>query len=284
LVSIAQRVSRSIVLAILVSTAVYAPADAAADGSPQVIKLERFRKALWTVQVTLNGKTGNFLFDTGGGQTLVTETFAAGLKCEFWGRATGYNMFGARGDSAHCDDVSIRADGVELTTVSIGKHDFGDQFAGDKTPDGILSLDAFDGKVITLDQQARTIIIETAESLQQRTREMRELPLRVSRECSARCLSVFLGVKTQPGMTWLVLDSGAGGVSLVAKEYAAAFGLDPAAKDQRLKFQLAPNIAVDSPVVVTDMIMDGNLGQPFLSRHLVTIDLAHERVWLAPQS
>ena len=33
---------------------------------PQVIKLERFRKALWTVRVTVDGKAGEFLFDTGG--------------------------------------------------------------------------------------------------------------------------------------------------------------------------------------------------------------------------
>lgn len=33
---------------------------------PQVIKLERFRKALWKVHVTVNGKPGDFLLDTGG--------------------------------------------------------------------------------------------------------------------------------------------------------------------------------------------------------------------------
>jgi len=50
--------------------------DASVD-RPQIIKLERFRKALWTVRVTVNGVSGNFLLDTGGGNTLVTEPFAA---------------------------------------------------------------------------------------------------------------------------------------------------------------------------------------------------------------
>ena len=76
------------------------PAAVADDiQATQTIKLERFRKALWTVRVTLNGKTGDFLFDTGGGITLVTEKFAAGLNCKFWGRVTGYNMFGERAGS-----------------------------------------------------------------------------------------------------------------------------------------------------------------------------------------
>ena len=110
---------------------------------------------------------------------------------------------------------------------------------------------------------------------------MKELPLRVSRECSARCLSVFLGVQTTEGMTWLILDSGAGGVSLIAKDYAKVFGLDPNGKEQRLEYQIAPGVTVDSPVLVTEMIMDGNLGQPFMSHYVMTLDLAHGRLWVS---
>ncbi|MFT3743083.1 MAG: aspartyl protease family protein [Pyrinomonadaceae bacterium] len=252
--------------------------------TPQVIKLQRFRKALWTVHLMVKGKEGDFLFDTGGGVTLLTEKFLEGIDCKFWGRTTGYNMFGEKASGPHCDDVELRAGGVSLTKVSVGKFDFGDRFAGDRTPDGILSLDAFDGKAITIDQTAATITIETPKSLAKRTKSMREMPLRVSRECSARCLSVFAGVPTSAGMTWLTLDSGAGGVSLISKDHAALFGLDPTAKDQRLKHLAAPNIPTDSPVLVTDLIMDGNLGQPFLSQYIVTLDLANSRMWLRPNS
>ena len=248
---------------------------------PQVIKLERFRKALWKVRVTVKGKPGDFLLDTGGGVTLLTEEFSKGVPCKFWGRTTGYNMFGKRDDGPHCDGVRIMAGDVALTPVSVGKIDFGEQFPGDKSPDGLLSLDAFDGKAITLDQNAGTLTIETHESLARRTKGMRELPLRLSRECSARCLSAFIGVPVAEGMTWLILDSGAGGVSLISKDHAALFGLDPAAKEQRLRYEVAPGVKVDSLVVVTEMIMDGNLGQPFMSRYVMTFDLARGRLWLA---
>jgi hypothetical protein len=40
-------------------------------------------------------------------------------------------------------------------------------------------------------------------------------------------------------------------------------------------------VTVDSPVVVTDMIMDGNLGQPFMKEYVITFDLAKGRLWLA---
>lgn len=277
--------STRMTLCIFLLVASAAPSQARPDrlADPQTIKLERFRKALWTVKVTLNGKTGNFLLDTGGGKTLVTERFAAGWDCTFQGRVTGYNMFGERIDSPLCDAVDIRAGEVHLTRGDVGKIDFSKHFPAENAPDGLLSLDVFDGKAITLDQANATLIVESPTSLEQRVTHMRELPLRVSRECSAKCLSVFVGVSRAQGMTWLTLDSGAGGVSLIAKEYAQAFGLNTEPKEQRLTFELAKGVVVDSPVLVTDMIMDGNLGQPFLSQYVVTLDLGASRMWIAPR-
>ena len=153
------------------------------DEGRQVIKLVRFRKALWKVHVTVKGKEGDFLFDTGGGVTLLTEEFSKGIDCKYWGRNTGYNMFGKRGDGPHCDNVQLTAGDVALTPVNIGKIDFGGQFPGDKDPDGLLALDAFDGKAITIDQQAATLTIETETSLKNRVRSMKEFPFRLAREC-----------------------------------------------------------------------------------------------------
>jgi hypothetical protein len=249
---------------------------------PQVIKLERFRKALWKVHVTINGVPGDFLFDTGGGVTLLSKEYASKIDCRYWGRNTGYNMFGKRGDDAHCDGVQLMAGDVALTPVSVGKIDFGDQFPGDKAPDGLLSLDAFDGKAITIDQVAGTLTIETPSSLAERVAPMKELPMRLVRDCSARCLNAFVAVPTPKGLTWLILDSGAGGVSLIARDYADAFGLDSTMKmGQQLRVDVAPGVSVDSPVMIADMIMDGNLGQPFMSQYVLVLDMERGRLWAA---
>jgi hypothetical protein len=269
-----------VVLLLVLVSGVDASATKTADG-PQVIKLQRFRKALWKVHVTLKGKEGDFLFDTGGGVTLITEKFSQGIDCKYWGRNTGYNMFGHKGEGPHCDDVPLSADGVQLSPVSIGKIDLTQWFPDEKNlPDGMLSLDAFDGMAITIDQKAATLTIETDRSLKKRVGPMREFPLRVARECSGRCLGAFLGVKTPDGMTWLNLDTGAGGVSLIAKEYAPTFNLDPEKKEQRIDFPLDGGLRIGGPVMVTDMIMDGNLGQPFLANYVVTLDLKNGRIWL----
>jgi len=245
-----------------------------------VIRLQRFRKALWKIHVTVKGKEGDFLFDTGGGQTHFTESFLRGMDCKFWGRGTGYNMFGKKGEGPHCDDVQINAGNVALVPVSIGKIDFEGQFPGDKDPDGLLALDAFDGKVITIDQKAATLTIETDKSLKRRIKSIKEFPFRLARECSGRCLSAFLGVNTPEGTTWMNLDTGAGGVSLIAKEYAVSVGLDPNKKEQQIDHHLSPDVTISGPVLVADMIMDGNLGQPFLSKYVITLDLKVGRIWL----
>jgi hypothetical protein len=265
----------SLSLAVAGAPAVKAPVE-----KPQVVKLERFRKALWKVHLTVNGVPGDFLFDTGGGVTLLAKDFAPKVECTYWGRSTGYNMFGKRGDDAHCDGVQLVAGEATFTPVNVGKIDFGDQFPGDKAPDGLLSLDAFDGKAITIDQAAGTLTIETPQSLAERVAHMTELPMRLVRDCSARCLNAFVAVPTSKGLTWLILDSGAGGVSLIARDYADAFGLDSAKKmGQQLRVDIVPGISVDSPVMIADMIMDGNLGQPFMSQYVLTLDIANGRLW-----
>ena len=256
-----------------------APSTPSRTEAPQVIRLERFRKALWKVHVTMNGVPGDFLFDTGGGLTLLSNDFANKVECTYWGRSTGWNMFGRRSDGPHCDDVQLMAGDVALTPVSVGKIDFTGQFPGDQAPDGLLSLDAFDGEAITIDQGAGTLTIETPASLAERVAHMTELPMRLVRDCSARCLNAFVAVPTPKGRTWLILDSGAGGVSLIARDYAEAFGLDTVKMGQRLRIDVAPGVRVDSPVMVTDMIMDGNLGQPFMSRYVLTLDLRNGRLW-----
>ena len=263
----------------LISITVLLAAAATSAGAQETIKLERFRKALWKVHVVVNGKPGEFLFDTGSGVTHVTEKFSKDLTCKFWGRTTGYNMFGTRADGPHCDDVKISAGGLSLTPASIGKHDFDGMFAGDKEPDGLLALDVFDGKAITIDQRAASITIETPKSLASRVAHMTEVPFRLGRECSGRCLSAFMGIPTREGVAWLNMDTGAGGVTLIAKDQAALFGLDPEKKEQQLSIDAGRGIRLEGAALVTDMIMDGNLGQPFLSRYVITIDLKNGRCW-----
>ena len=98
----------------------------------------------------------------------------------------------------------------------------------------------------------------------------------------ARRLDTFHGELEQCSMHALDRARGAyGGTLLVSKEYAGEFGLDPASNGpQPGSIPIAPGITAKGMVFTPDLIIDGNLGMPFLKDYLVTLDLAAGRVWI----
>jgi len=47
---------------------------------------------------------------------------------------------------------------------------------------------------------------------------------------------------------------------------------------------VAPGLRATGPAFTPDMILDGNLGMPFLKDKAVTLDLALGRLWIARSS
>src|SRR5690349_594777 len=87
-------------LRLLASLALLLPLSASAQPSAPdaVIELEPWRTR-WVVTATVGGVERKYLFDTGGGISSVSAATAAAAGCRPWGRLTGFNMFGRRGDS-----------------------------------------------------------------------------------------------------------------------------------------------------------------------------------------
>ncbi|WP_390549921.1 hypothetical protein [Qipengyuania sp. MTN3-11] len=80
------------------------------------------------------------------------------------------------------------------------------------------------------------------------------------------------------------LDSGNGGTVLVARHNAELFGLKPDEEGpQSGNVRVTDNVAVGSNHIFTpDMIMDGNLGMPFLHEWIITVDLRTGQAWIVP--
>jgi hypothetical protein len=80
------------------------------------------------------------------------------------------------------------------------------------------------------------------------------------------------------------LDSGSDGAITLGNHAADVM---PSEKDQKGRSIVSLHIPgipdVKGSAVVRDLIMDGNLGVPVLRRWVVTIDLARERLWIAPR-
>lgn len=268
--------------ACLLSTVVLAQSAA----PEAVFKLETYRKTV-ALRARVNGHAGLFMFDTAGGVTLLAPAFARTIGCTPWGRLTGFQMMGQRLDGPRCDNVPVTLEGGHTFVAPVtAVIDPAPLVAKDAEPlDGSIALDLFDGKAITVDLVHRRLIVESPASLARRVAHAGPLPLLRSRELQGHALAASVGVPTTRGTLWFELDTGNGGTLLVSQPYAALFGLDPNGKGpQDGDITVAPDLHARGRTFTPDMIIDGNLGMPFLRDKIVTLDLANGRLWIQAQA
>jgi hypothetical protein len=265
-------------LFLLLGTAV--PVAAAPD-RPVTIKLEPWRTR-WVLPATIAGKPHKYLLDTAAGVSLASTRSLQDAGCTPWGRMTGYNMMGNRSDGPRCDGIVLQVGGIALTPPVVGTVDMGADNPKDAALDGIIGLNAFDGRTVTIDFAGGTLTMETAASRAARVATMTPIRVRLKREADGAALAVVTAVPTAKGALWMELDSGNGGTILVSKPVAALVGMDPKQDGkQPAHFTVAKGVVADTAEAFSpDMIMDGNLGMPFLRNWVVTFDLKDGRAWI----
>jgi hypothetical protein len=247
-----------------------------------VIPLMRYLGSLWSFQLEVAGKKELFLLDTAGGLTVITPATAAEIGCRPWGQLTGFRMRGDRVDAKRCDHVVMVADGAKLELPTAGVFDIGSLLPKDAPSlAGSVALDAFAGRAITLDFPNQRLIVETPASLQARVGSATEVPVQFSREAGGFALTPEVPVDTSSGRAWMEMDCGSDAPVIVGRHIAGLLGLNPELKGgQDLSFSLAGGVPVRGRAHVQDLILDGNIGTPVLDRWVVTIDLAHQRLWI----
>ena len=254
---------------------------AAAAEQPIVLKMEQFRRSV-AMRVQVGGKERLFQFDTGGGNTFISPEIAKELKCEKGAQVVGFRMTGDKLEAPRCDDVAITIGGHRFTSPTAGVYQVGDFNAKGVTVDGLLALDVFEGKTITMDFAGLKLIVETPDSAAARILGATELPARLVREAGGYSLGIEVQVPSKMGHLGFQIDSGNGGTLLIAKPYAAAFGFDPDKGPKMGSFPIGKGIEASGFVMPAGITLDGNLGMPFLKNYLVTLDLDKGRVWLKP--
>ena len=149
------------------------------------------------------------------------------------------------------------------------------------TLSGLIALDIFAGKVITIRPLAHEIVLETAASLGTRVHHAREIPIRIVRDVEGLALTVDVAVPTAAGRAWMEIDTGNLGPVMVGRHIAKLVGLSSTEPGrQETDFSLGGVAAIQKPARVSDLIMDGDIGESVLSSWDLTLDLAANRAWL----
>jgi len=267
---------KNLILAAMLASA--ASRVSAAPNGPVRLSLESYRKGI-AARVEVAGRERLFQLDTAGGLTVISPALAKELGCQPWGSITGFHMTGAKITAPRCENIAIRWQGQMLRSPVAIVMDVG---SPDTPIDGLLALDAFAGRTVTIDFARRELTLETSESATARKAGAVRVPARLAREIGGLALSVFVEAPTTRGPVRLELDSGNGGTMLVAPRLLPLLGLKDVVGEgpQHGRIRVAPGVEASGLIFSPDIVIDGNLGMPFLKNWVVTMDLAQGHVWL----
>jgi hypothetical protein len=250
---------------------------------PIVIPLVPYADTHWAFKAKIRGREQLFVMDTGGGLTAVSPEAAGEIGCEPWGQLTGFRMRGDRVDLKRCENVEIDTGQLVLRPATTGIWDFNKMLPPGAAPIAAnVGLDAFVGRVVTLDIGNRELVVETPESLKKRLAVAKEVPVQFVKEVEGYSITIALALDTPQGRVWMHLDSGDDVPLTLGSHVAAALGLDPSKKrGQVLNATLAGGVPLHGNVEIKDIIFDGNIGSTIISNWIVTMDLVRERLWIA---
>jgi hypothetical protein len=270
-------------LALAATVALPFAAPTTAD-DPIELKLEHFAGGpLRTVQGDLGGKPRTFLFDTGGGITVLSTTLAKQLGCPVFGRGTGFRHDGSRVDGPRGGPVDLTF-GNYRRRAEVGVLDLDAMLQGLPKVDGIVCLETFAGRTLTVDMAHDRVVLETASSFAARIQGAAELKVRIGHQAGGASLDLFVAIEGKHGPLWFEMDSGNTQPVLIAPHAFAELGLDalPVGKTGHVELPIHGLGKVACEVESKELIYDGLLNAAFFGHHVVTMDLERGRAWVRP--
>lgn len=243
-------------------------------------------KPYWGPLVTVEGRIGKheaaYLFDTGGGATVISLATAKAVGCEPFGRGTGFSHDGKRSDGQRGGPLELQL-GAYRRLGEVGVFDIDSMLAGLPPVGGIISLETFATAAITVDLPGRHLIVESRQSLAARTQGLPELCVRPARQAGGAALDLFVAIEGVHGPLWFELDSGNVAPVLIAPHAFVELGIDPPPADRSREAQLTLRGLgpITCEIQSKEMIYDGLLNAKFFERYVVTLDLAESRAWVS---
>lgn len=254
------------------------------------IPLKRYGGNLKTVDVIIQGRSFNFLFDSGGSETIISPEIAQLLNRKVYGRKIGFRMSGEMIQFQRCDNITLSISGQPLNFAQVGVWDV-NSILPKHFPklDGIISLQTFSKKKITIDLQNNQLVVENERSFARRTKGMKRVAATFSNGLHGDEVNLFLDIPLNGRIYHFLFDTGNIDRSRLSPSTAAELGLKyetvskQCASIGRIKLPVGHTL-VETESCVEDIIYDGVLDFGFISQSVYTLDIQNRKVWLRPLS
>jgi len=252
--------------------------------SQDVLPLVKYAGTMKKLDVLIGGTTYPFLFDSGGGDTIVTPELAA-LKCKkIYGKGVGYRMHGEMITYQKCDMEPMKVGATEFPPQTAAIFDIMSLFPP-QAPKiyGMLSLKSFNDNIISLDLPAGTLTIETRKSAKKKQKHMTLLESRFSTGLSGNEQTILLGIRRNGVPYWFLFDTGNGHHPLISPRTAYDWGLqqDPVSTGTTHRTELSFGTRAETfDFDADDVIYDGVLNFDIISKRAYLIDFANKQIWM----
>lgn len=245
------------------------------------IGLKDYFRNLKTIEVIIENETYNFLFDTGGGVTLISPHIVDKLGKDSFGHNVEFRMSGEKLVFERCDSVSISISGLTFFHSEVAVFDIMSLLPKELNRiDGVISLKTFDKDKITLDLKNNLITVETEESFKRRTENMKEINSRFSTSLSGTGLNIFLELVARKHQWWFLFDSG--NIIDIKISKAIAMSWNKTLIDNTLKYAYHYRFGgelMQTSMTIDDIIYDGALNFDFIQSHQFAISFREKRVF-----
>lgn len=256
---------------------------ASAPERPQVVALEPYVAGLRTIKLNVDGHDETMIFDTAGGFTLLTPEVAARAGCRPFGRLTGFRSDGTAVHLQRCAARTLELGGWR-SEREVGVFDLMALLGGAPPVGGLVGLDLFEGRAITIDFGGGELILETPESLRARVRGAAKLRVRVARQAGGAALDLFVAVDAPRGPLWLEWDAGNTQPVLLSPHALAQLGVELSPEVARpLTLPVAGLGPVTLDAIERATVYDGLLNTKFFLDYVFTLDLARYELWAKPR-
>jgi predicted aspartyl protease len=246
--------------------------------TPVDIVLSPYLGRLVTVNAVIDGDTVKLIFDTGGGETVISPEVANRIGCSPTGRSVGYRMNGDRVDVTLCRDVTVVIGDVSFEHEQLGVWDLQSLLPDEAPPiDGVLSLKTMAAQPFTLDLQRGRLTLETEASFDDRIQGMTRLGSRIATGTDGDELTVFVRGEVD-SEAWFLLDSGNLDVVQAAPHLGAAVS-GTSSEPWKHDLALGGFPAIATSFRTRDIIYDAVLSEEFMRNWVFAFDLESNQVW-----